>query len=183
MFGKRSIKMFKRVTFVDPGMGGTGVAFFPEISTKASNQPLVSPEVTSCFNGKRSTSWDLQCWEIVSQVMGFISSTKSENVVIEMPALWTGSATSMASATHKGKNKKNEPADLLKLVLLVGALSHEIYSVYRKTPILVEPMIWKGQLPKPVTDARVTELTGLKIKKDHESDAIGMGLSAQGFFD
>jgi hypothetical protein len=45
--------------------------------------------------------------------------------------------------------------------------------------VLVTPNEWKGNLPKEVVAARCEAQFGFTVG-NHEQDAIGMGLSAQG---
>lgn len=74
--------------------------------------------------------------------------------------------------------------DLVKLCIatgwICGVLDHH------RVPIqLVRPVQWKGQLPKPVVNARIREIYGLSPQagwKSHDWDAVGIGLWAQGAF-
>jgi len=98
--------------------------------------------------------------------------------VLEMPELWSGSAISNASATHKAK--PGEPADLFKLVYLVGVLGAAALAAVGNLPVLATPAEWKGQLAKDMVTRRIQSALPGCAFRDHEWDAVGMGLSAQG---
>lgn len=69
----------------------------------------------------------------------------------------------------------------MKLVFLVGGLGHVARRVSGVLPVFITPEEWKGQLPKKVVLARLAKAFGKDRKfRDHEADAVGMGLAAQG---
>jgi Holliday junction resolvasome RuvABC endonuclease subunit len=176
MFGETDRRdTVPRVMFVDPGLGGTGWAFFACISRGQGAQP---PVATGVIRGGEKEGWQSQCHSIGAMLCAQCLAGKIQTVVLEMPELWT-SATSHASATHKAR--AGEPADLFKLTYLVGVLAASVVS-YVGLPVLIAPQTWKGQLPKEVVHERIKKALGIKYK-EHEADAVGMGLAAQGQLD
>lgn len=167
------------VLFVDPGLGGTGWAFFRMIRTLfPKTVPPFKPECSGVIKIPKSEyvgSWLTHSSSVVSAFRGMLSAYKPKTVVLESPALWSGNATSHASAIS---GRDGEPGDLFKLAYLLGGLGLVVVEVTGDQPILVMPYEWKGQLPKEVILERL-DSWGIKAK-DHEADAIGMGLAAQG---
>jgi hypothetical protein len=80
------------------------------------------------------------------------------------------------------EKRKTDPADLIALALVVGAVSAH----FREAPTLYLPREWKGQAPKAVTRRRVIETLSADERKniekvpagqaEHVYDAIGIGL-------
>jgi len=164
----------KRGMFVDPGLGGTGWALF-EWDTK-SKKPT-PPIGTGVIRGPRGERWDNKVWSICRSFAGTVSAVHPVEVAFEMPEIWSGSAKSHASSTHKAN--KGEPSDLHKLIFLIGGLAEVAREKTNKIPILITVEDWKGQLPKKIVLKRLKSAFGVDYK-DHEGDAVGMGLSAQG---
>jgi hypothetical protein len=158
----------KRQLFIDPGLGGTGWAFFTDGAF--TNSGVLKPPSRE--------SWQHQCHSLAGMLRGVIVACKAERVILEMPALWGGSATSYASATHHAK--PGEPADLFKLTYLVGVLGDVAWQATSALPKLVHPEEWKGQLPKDAVKARIAKRLPDYDFGDHEADAVGMGLAERG---
>ncbi len=111
-------------------------------------------------------------------------------LVIEMAQMFN-TATSYASVKR---------GDLLNLIYLTGVICGRVQSQLASDPELVTPMQWKGQLPKDVVILRLQthielERTGQFLHwtawknsrtspliRDHEADAIGLGLWRMGLF-
>jgi hypothetical protein len=166
------------VLFVDPGLGGTGWANFPYITTKSSATTVVKPNGTGVIHipaSKYKEGWIQHAELISASFFGVLTAYAPRLVIIEQPALWAGSAVSHASATA---GKDGEPGDLFKLAYLVGMFGGMVKQTVGTSPILIMPHEWKGQLPKEVVLARL-QVFGIQAK-DHEGDAIGMGIAAQG---
>lgn len=149
--------------FIDPGLGGTGWATF-DIED---DYRLIDSGVVR-FDKNAFKDWTCKCFAIASAIdllMMYVKST-----VIEFPELWT-SAKSMASANR---------GDLFKLAFLVGAIAEKIN--HTGYPVaLISPADWKGQLPKDIVIKRILkEIPEMKKVRDHEADAIGMGLAEAG---
>lgn len=158
-----------KALMVDPGIGGTGWAYWLEITRtgdRNASLPFLSGSKTP---GKGRTGFaaadDLCGW-----FDGVVDILRPEIVVIEFPELWSSSGLSQGSAA-KG--------DLFKLTYLVGGFGRIVTSRTGKSPVLVSPAGWKGQLPKKVIDARIKLSLGEKYGS-HESDAVGLGLCLQG---
>lgn len=157
--------------FVDPGLGGTGYAFFSKICT--SGKPLChSPSASGVYTPKKNLSWENKANHVWDWFGGICASHSPGTVIIEFPELWAGSHISQASA---------ERGDLFKLAYLIGGLGYVARAHGASTPLLIHPQVWKGQLSKSNVIKRIgrTWPTLGKVS-DHEADAIGMGLSAQG---
>ena len=95
-------------------------------------------------------------------------------MVFEFPELFSGNAKSQASAGR---------GDLFKLTYLLGGLADRAREYTGRLPILMTPQEWKGQLPKDIVIKRIEKAFGPEYASqinDHEGDAIGMGLAAQG---
>jgi len=174
MFKLKNSRFMENVCFIDPGLGGTGFAFFPHIVTAATSgkNSLVPPRITANYKGGAKESWEAQVCTITSACCGAWVAAGAQTVVIEFPRLFTGNSVSMASA-KKG--------DLFKLTYLVGALGFAAKQITGNLAVLVEPQEWKGQLPKDVMAARMAKVwPDLHIISSHAADACGMGLAAQG---
>lgn len=158
--------------FIDPGLMGTGVAYFN--ITEGETHP---PEFW--FVAHRHTSkWNVCAPYILYDVISGIwlrfnrrrdiDDVDADNLVIEFPAVWSTSSKSIAS---------NYSGDLLKLSFLVGVL-YQGLRVPNK--YLVSPQGWKGQLPKDVVIQRIKkQWPNLHDIPDHAADAVGMGLFFQ----
>lgn len=160
------------VLFVDPGLGGTGWAYFDQLHTDGRGKRLTRPAGSGVIRAPKNEQWDNRVWSYCSMFNGVLTATGAKLAVFEFPELFSGSSQSHASAA-KG--------DLFKLTYLVGGLADRARERTGKLPILITPMDWKGQLPKDVVIDRIKDAYGEDYKvRDHEGDAIGMGLSAQG---
>jgi len=171
---ERQEEVIEGVLFVDPGLGGTGYAFFEWINTAAKPSKVEKPSLSGVIKAPRNEAWDNRVWSYCVRFSGILSSLPVKEVVIEFPELFSGSAMSQASA---GKG------DLFKLTYLIGGLADRAREYTGRLPILMIPRDWKGQLPKDVVIKRIGKTYGddyMNQINDHEADAIGMGLSAQG---
>jgi len=141
---------------VDPGLGGTGWAYFLEKS-----QPPAK------FGVLRETKglWQARAKKISDQFGGLIAAFDRCPVLIEWPGFWGGSMKSFTSM---------ERGDLFKLCYLIGSLA----AVCPRTPYLISPLVWKGQLSKEAVKRRIVRSLGDAYKDvpEHATDAIGMGL-------
>ncbi len=151
--------------FIDPGIMGTGFAYFKNIQKHIGSE-VEAPFIYGVLKSKEK-DWHDKAHEISSQFEAFLRRRRTQgNVVIEFPELYA-SAKSHASAAQ---------GDLFKLTYLIGLLS------YPKKPILVTPREWKGQLPKERVITIIKHLAPEVKISNHSADAIGMGFSAQGYF-
>ncbi len=108
--------------------------------------------------------------------MKFFCESTYDAILIEMPETWGGFKGSMSAKT----------GTIQKLYFFVGALYYWAKNITQTDSFslnkleipthLITPSQWKGQIPKQVIKGRVEREFGVKIKTDHESDAIGVGL-------
>jgi hypothetical protein len=153
-----------RSLFVDPGLGGTGWAYFPTMPGAPKKWGVLNERIKA-----DSGDWYSRAFRLAEKFERVLDEFEPNVVVLEMGELWAGSEVSVTS----GKR-----GDLLKLVFLIGVLSEVCHkNDYRV--VLVTPNEWKGNLPKEVVAARCEAQFGFTVG-NHEQDAIGMGLSAQG---
>jgi hypothetical protein len=166
------------VLFVDPGLGGTGWAFWSQLSTKPKKNHESHPASTGVLKipkGEWEGSWIAHAAGVAASFAGLLAAMRPQIVVLEQPGLWSGNATSHASAAT---GKEGETGDLFKLAYLVGQLALLTKQCTGVLPILVQPYEWKGQLSKDLVFERLAAM-GIEAK-DHEADAVGMGMAAQG---
>lgn len=176
---KRIRVVFNDVLFIDPGITGTGFAFYPTIITSRVRGIKLTANAegenlyTGVYRPKGSEAWEGKVADACAWFNGLMGATKPNLVVIELPELWAGSATSLASASSDA---------LFKLTYLVGGFGEVIRRFPNsRLPLLIKAQDWKGQLPKEVVINRIKAVfTDLEKIRDHEGDAIGMGVAAQG---
>lgn len=165
--------MLKNVLFVDPGLGGTGWAFFPQVAPKDQKHLASPPDTWGVIRGDDAGEWEARAAYICDQYEAFMEVWKCENVVIEFPGLFqTGLSF---AATQKG--------DIFKLAYLVGSLGEVSRKKTGRIVVLVSPSAWKGQLKKDIVVRRILQAfpdLGKQKIQNHAADAIGMGLSFQG---
>lgn len=178
LFGKAGVNSLDRVVCIDPGLGGTGWAFWARLGHVEPGDPALSPKETGVLRPPKGERWQNQCHSLAASVAGMLRGFNAGAVVLEMPEVWAGSATGMASATHSAK--EGEPADLCKLLYLVGVLGAAVFGSGAGLPILISPKEWKGQLAKDAIARRIMAALPGASFRDHEWDAVGMGLAAQG---
>lgn len=160
--------MMGRVYAVDPGLGGTGWAEWMD-GRRVPTRCGVIPGVQS-----REALAD-RCNKVAVNLKKIIKQggilDRAVHVYIEMPQMMTSAA---GIAAQKGS--------VYKLTFLVGYLA---CAVWPCQIFEVNPIEWKGQLPKEVVASRVRQYIGnaacvdLDIKT-HAWDAVGLGLWANG---
>lgn len=163
----------KRVAFIDPGFGGTGLAIFNHIETRIpateeKYMPPMPPIYTGVFKNK-FVELDVAATAIADDVKFHVQRLKTTATVIEFPGLWSGSAVSQASAS-KG--------DLFILAFLVGAIANQLRA---QSLFFITPQQWKGQMSKDLCIRRINKHFPVYSAKNHEADAVGMALSVQGW--
>jgi len=173
LFGKNRNLPNGPVAFVDPGLMGTGFAFWDNLLLSSICPSPSPPTMHGRWMPKRGVQWQAKFDDCIRCVEEWLGMTAPSIIVcIEAPELWTGSAKSIASAAS-GK--------LLKLAYLVGGMVHVCHQMEIEC-VHLSPGDWKGQLPKEAMQKRVTRMLGCTFK-EHEYDAVGMGLSAMGWLD
>jgi len=175
----RHFKKFENVLCVDPGLGGTGWAFFKTLLTKHKfkSNTQCPPDVFDVFkpyNKSENHQWIGKSYEIANYMFNVIAVLRVNWLIIEFPEVWGSSLRSQVSS-QKG--------NLHKLSFLIGMICDAMRVQGReRVPILVTPNEWKGQLSKEAVIRRI-ELRFPHLKdmvQDHEADAIGIGMAAQG---
>lgn len=149
---------------IDPGLGGTGWAVFHKDRGLPSAWGVIHSPGSKEFLAARCVSVEKK-FRMVCEVH------RIQMCIFESQGLWA-SAASMASG-FKG--------DLTKLTFLTGWLSGVAYSMQGQYPHLLEPSMWKGQLPKEIVIKRIDRAFGKKVEiPDHAADAVGIGLAVKG---
>jgi len=168
---ERVNERMSRTLFIDPGIEGTGYALFDYYYTKA--EKAMPPIKTGSFRprNKDNEHWQRNCEELWSWFGGMLTAMQPSIIVLESQGVWSESAKSMASATR---------GDIMKLTYLTGGMAHCCFKELLETPVLVAPRVWKGQLPKKVVISRLNKHFPTLSFKNHEADAVGMGVAAQG---
>ena len=155
--------------YIDPGLGGTGWAYFSSHSCCSETPEL--PNAYGVLRGHAKETWIQQSNTIRHAFSFLLEKYTARQCVIEFPCLWSGSGLSQASASR---------GDLFKLAYLCGSLA-AMCGIRGVRVELPSPQDWKGQLPKDVVIKRILRFFPEgTIIKDHEADAIGMGIAAQG---
>lgn len=165
---ERKNNILSDLIFIDPGIAGTGWAYYKKISTIG--KPPSPPQDHGVFHAKETSRWESKVESICAYFDGLCSSLNPKIVVLEFPELWV-SGKSM-TATLKG--------DLFKNTYLIGGMGEVARRHNVNLPVLIYPKEWKGQLPKDVVIRRIRRRFPTLKPKNHEADAIGMGLAAQG---
>lgn len=168
------------VVTIDPGLGGTGWAYWYSMNVSPTNitKKARPPDFTGVLRvPKKIKDWEDKAYgysKLFEQLVKRSLPEADEDgrlFVIEFPQLFSSSSISFASAQR---------GDLFKLSYLVGMYSQIIYSSKVPSEIdLVSPNAWKGQLTKKATNKRIMR-TIKKKYRDHEADAVGIGLYLQG---
>ena len=173
--GERESVKVENVLFIDPGIGGTGWAFWRELDTNAIT-PTAHDEsgVIICKSIPRDKSretWNTKVREICAQMAGVMNVLQADIIVLEFPVLWASGKSQTACSR----------GDLFKLAYLIGGIGEVGRQQTIVKPVLVTVLEWKGQLPKNLVIARYRQKTRFAGRiGNHEGDAMGMGLSAQG---
>lgn len=158
---------FGRVLCIDPGLGGTGLAFWNELS-KGMNP--ADPDLCVLHHFPDSYGWLARVKSLTDNVVTSMKQTKPDWVVIEFPKLWGSSEKSFTSAAR---------GDLFKLTYLVGNIGREVVAATFRPPVLVTPKEWKGQMSKDVVHRRIKRALNISYG-EHVADAVGMGLAIMG---
>lgn len=153
---------------IDPGLSGTGWAYF--------NTEEDKPKAIGVIPSRdRGDSW----WDRANQMAEYVYEETRQfaprMVVCEMPQQMTSAAGLAAQGD----------ANIYKLAFLVGTLAHASRGWWHCRFIPVFPPMWKGQLPKSVVEKRIQRAVGPKRCarlgiRTHAWDAVGIGLWARG---
>ena len=153
--------------FIDPGLEGTGYAFF-------SGDKLLDSGAVYLYKKELYKDWIDKSF-IMSDLMKSRTAALEEyiqEISIEFQKLFSGSAKSHASVSS---------GDLFKLTFYTGVLSKTLQDKHPRAELkLIPPDAWKGNLNKKALEKRVKRVyTDMKFS-NHELDAVGMGLSDVG---
>jgi len=152
---------------LDPGIGGTGYAMFESLRIRQEAPGMV------CCHGVIKTQerqWQSGAEDLSGKLIGVLEALKPDIVAMEIPEMWQ-SSTSHSSAAS---------GDLFKLCYLCGMFGEVARQFCMKSPILLRPTEWKGQLPKEVVIQRIKIIYPMLSVFSHDADAIGIGLHLQG---
>lgn len=166
----RGNHVFANVITMDPGLEGTGWAIFAGL--RADGKPKSRPISSGVIRPKKIGSWQQKANDVCCTFVGIVAACENPVIIMEFPELW---ATGKSFASASGAQ-----GDLFKLAYLVGGLARTGHELAIFQPVLVSPRDWKGQLPKDVVMSRIRKVLGDIRLRDHEADAIGIGLAAQG---
>ena len=151
---------------LDPGLRHTGWAVFGVqaktlIKSGVSLRAPAEPQLKAAAEQAIQLEYMLSC----DPTIGMIAC--------EFPAMW-GSHKSFASAVR---------GDLLILTYLVGSLGFAVYRQRGHGHFHAIPVqAWKGQLTKEAVIIRIKKVIGPRKIRNHEADAIGLGLIMLGRF-
>lgn len=173
---------FKHTLGIDPGLGGTGWAIIQTQSDLGMFLGMDSDGVILPARKLHGFPWDVRSYDVAKQFEGVLEGFGrvcgvADEVVIEVPSFWTGSAVGNAAA---------KSGDLIALAALVGMLIFQCHAAGLKVHHHT-PQGWKGQLTKDAVAARVNRSFvkhGLDPVpyKNHANDALGIALYQRGMF-
>jgi Holliday junction resolvasome RuvABC endonuclease subunit len=146
---------------IDPGVGGTGWAYWEEDPEYAPSTPFD----TGVLKGRGS--WIEQATNIYYRMHDLIDRLGMPQLaLIEYPAVFQSAGGRMAAGR----------GDIVKLAVLTGMLISAVEVCH--TVKLVEVNVWKGQLPKYITQLRIQQLLKINdsVWPSHVWDAVGIGL-------
>lgn len=151
---------------IDPGLKNTGWALWHDLQKppRAAERPAFSG-----VHKVLAPSWTHALDSQTTWLNNLLVQRRFGLVVIEWVEMW-GTIRSEATA-KKGT--------LFQLAALIGAMFYVAWDVTHSEPVLVLAREWKGQLKNPALKRRVKRALG-KTYRDHEADAVGIGLALQG---
>jgi len=170
MFKKTTPAKWSRVLCIDPGIRHLGYAFWKEIR-RGPRTPTRAPCNTGLITTPKGMHWEDTVYEeLGAWLVDYITVHMVRTVVIEFAEFWGDSARSQQAAKR---------GDLLRLTFLVGALGQVVYALCDRKAVIVEPTMWKGDMPKAVMKRRVRRALHRKYR-EHEYDGVAMGLRIMG---
>lgn len=159
---------------IDPGLQGTGLAFWSANKTRPSWVKVIRPNrpglasVYTWIDRARSLAEQIGAIELDM----IIATGKEVRIVCELMEMHQSARAQMMWKT----------GDLQRTLVLIGMIARTDRSVE-----LVKPSEWKGQLSKAIVERRLREKIGNKACdrlgiESHAWDAVGIGLWALGRF-
>lgn len=162
----------KALLSVDPGLRGTGLAYFPD--------ERLAPTWTRVIPAAPGKTWIERSQRMAAAV--FMAYTEEVAVVHQSKIRFVCEMMEM----HGGARSQMmwKAGDFQHTLVFIGMLCAEFASAEID---LVPPSTWKGQLPKSVAERRIRKLLGEKTCHrlgihTHAWDAVGIGLWARGRF-
>ena len=154
---------------IDPGLGGTGWAEWTDGWRPTRCGVFTPSQDTSLTLAERANEIGLALRALIC-AMGPLR--KSTTVFLEMPQAMPNSRAGIAA----------QSGAVYKLTFTTGAIAAHLYPA---TVHEVQPMKWKGQLPKAIINRRVINVLGTETCerlniRSHAYDAVGLGLWALG---
>lgn len=146
----------KKLT-VDPGIIGTGYAVW------ARDWSLIS---WGQIQPRKDRTLEQRSSLILSTLKMLIMKYTAMELYIEYPAVFSGK---LGIAIAKR-------GDIVKLAFVTGIICGISWKRFNLVPVNK----WKGQLPKEVVKKRINKIFPNYVLKDHEYDAVGLGLYLRG---
>jgi len=161
---------------IDPGIDALGWALWDKYRSSHFKK-LTAPIDSGVCRTNSKLSWLAKTDVMASEVEDLLrpismgpDSGNCYHLACEMPKY-------MESKTGRVAARSDA---LVKLVFMVGRIA-EVANNQGMQFIPVPVGQWNGQLPKKIMEARVTKRLGIKYR-EHEYDAVGIGLHLKGFF-
>lgn len=158
------------IVSIDPGIRGTGLAFWDMKEWGHALLPIAVEVITPPENQK----WVMACSTLYEEFTDVLESYGVSKAYCEFPQYFMSPTGHAATAD----------GNIFKLSSLIGVFMGCLLS---RGGILIPIKVnkWKGQLPKGVVERRIRKLSPeidtLGVES-HAWDAVGIGLYAQGLF-
>jgi len=166
---------------IDPGLGGTGLAFFDNERLLVGIPEKNAPGIHTVRPDKSAAGWMEEAVSICDKAEDLFALYSPTKIVIEEPFIsLKGKKTLVAANTNS----------VVKLSIIAGMLiwtARSVMESHRATHLFqvetVLPSKWKGQLPDKALKMRIEEWarkTKTELPKrlsEHARDALGLGLS------
>lgn len=148
---------------IDPGIRGTGVAFFAPQDPNPVHTFLLQPDATQ--------EWAERMAYICENLENLLHKYKPTQAIIEQPTFLRTSVGIAAAAS----------GSLVKLAMIAGAIFH-VCKDYNCDTDTVLPIRWKGKRKKADTEKTIRLiLPDLRAKNHNVIDAVGLGLYHKGY--
>jgi hypothetical protein len=157
---------------IDPGLQGTGLAFWEDRSKLAPSRVYV-------IRSKADEDWVLRAEAIAVHLRTSFPPRVGERHLTLACELMEMHGSARARMMWHG--------DLQRTLVLIGMMTMVMRQHGADRVRLIPPSEWKGQLPKSVVERRIQSTLGRKVCenleiKTHGWDAVGIGLWVKGKF-
>lgn len=155
---------------VDPGLQGTGIAFFP-------SSRVACPQWTSVIPRANKGDWIARARTMTLEVKALLASEvcagKNYGRAVFVCEMMEMHQSARAQMMWKS-------GDFQHTLVFIGMMCHAVRKMVHEIK-LVKPSEWKGQLPKPVAERRIRKIIGEEVAaelgiRSHAWDAVGIGL-------